>query len=75
TTHSEKMTAMAPLAALANIAGCPAITLPFGSDTAGLPLPLQLLAPMGGDLSLLAIAARLESEQRWTHRFPVAGLP
>jgi amidase len=74
TTHFEKMTAMAPLAALANIAGCPAITLPFGSDTAGLPLPLQLLAPMGGDLSLLAIAARLESEQRWTHRFPVAGL-
>lgn len=74
-THFEKMTAMAPLAALANIAGCPAITLPFGSDSAGLPLPLQLLAPMGCDRRLLALAERLESEQRWTHRYPLAGLP
>ncbi|WP_299723555.1 amidase [Devosia sp.] len=75
TAHFDRMTAMAPLAALANIAGCPAITLPFGSDAAGLPVPVQLLAPMGGDLRLLMLAARLESEQRWTHRFPVAGLP
>lgn len=75
TTHFDKMTAMAPLAALANIAGCPAITLPFGRDAAGLPLPLQLLAPIGGDRRLLALAERLESEQRWTHRYPLAGLP
>lgn len=75
TAHFDRMTAMAPLAPLANIAGCPAITLPFGSDATGLPLPLQLLAPMGGDIRLLALAARLESEHRWTHRFPVAGLP
>lgn len=75
TAHFDRMTAMAPLASVPNIAGCPAITLPFGSDAAGLPLPLQLLAPMGGDIRLLALAARLESEHRWTHRFPVAGLP
>lgn len=74
TAHFERMTAMAPMAGLANISGCPAITLPFGSDAAGLPLPVQLLAPMGGDIRLLALAARLESEHRWTHRFPVAGL-
>lgn len=74
TAHFDRMTAMAPFATLANIAGCPAITLPFGSDATGLPLPLQLLAPMGGDIRLLALAARLESEHRWTHRFPVAGL-
>lgn len=72
--HFARMTAMAPLATLANIAGCPAITLPFGSDMNGLPLPLQLLAPIGGDRRLLALAARLESEQRWSHRFALAGL-
>jgi amidase len=72
--HFNRMTAMAPLATLANIAGAAAITLPFGSDAASLPLPVQLLAPMGGDIRLLALAGRLESEQRWAHRFPVAGL-
>lgn len=74
TAHFDRMTAMAPLAGLANIGGCPAITVPFGSDAAGLPLPVQMLAPMGGDIRLLALAARLESEHRWTHRFSVAGL-
>ncbi|GHD24186.1 amidase [Tianweitania populi] len=68
----ERMTAFAPLAALANITGFPAITLPFGADANGLPLPLHIMAPMGRDLLLLALAARLEQEERWQHRFPVA---
>jgi amidase len=72
--HFAKMTALAPLAALANVAGFPAITLPVGADPLGLPLPVQLIAPFGADKRLLALAARLESEARWTHRFPVAGL-
>ncbi|MDQ0322358.1 amidase [Pararhizobium capsulatum DSM 1112] len=72
--HIHRMTAFAPLASLANITGFPAITLPFGADATGLPLPVQLLAPMGHDLLLLALAASLEQEGRWQHRFPVAGL-
>lgn len=72
--HIQRMTAFAPLASLANIAGFPAITLPFGTDETGLPLPVQLLAPIGHDLLLLALAASLEQEGRWQHRFPVAGL-
>ncbi|BCP52330.1 amidase [Kaistia sp. 32K] len=71
----QRMTSFAPLASLANITGFPAITLPFGADAAGLPLPVQLLAPMGHDRLLLALAASLEQEGRWQHRFPVAGLP
>ncbi|OJF95858.1 amidase [Pararhizobium antarcticum] len=69
-----RMAAFAPLASLANISGFPAITLPFGADATGLPLPVQIMAPMGNDLLLLALAARLEAEDRWQHRFPVAGL-
>ena len=72
--HWARLTAFAPLAILANAAGLPAITLPFGADEAGLPLPLQLLAPRNGENLLLRLAARLESEGRWQHRFPVAGL-
>lgn len=72
--HFGKMTAFAPFAALANVSGFPALTLPFGADALGLPLPIQLIAPFGAEKRLLALAARLETQARWTHRFPVAGL-
>lgn len=72
--HLERMTAFAPLAALGNISGFPAITLPFGKDADGLPLPVQIMAPMSHEPLLLALAERLEAEGRWQHRFPVAGL-
>ncbi|MCB1444913.1 MAG: amidase [Rhizobiaceae bacterium] len=70
----DRMTAFAPLAALANISGFPAIAIPFGMDAGGMPLPVQLIAPFGHEPLLLALAARLEAEGRWQHRFPVAGL-
>jgi amidase len=73
--HFERMAAFAPLAALANASGFPAITLPFGADKDGLPLPVQMMAPMGEDALLLQLAALLEQDGRWQHRFPVAGLP
>lgn len=69
-----RMTAFAPLASLANVSGFPAITVPFGSSSLGLPLSVQILAPMGHDRLLLALARQLEKEDRWHHRFPVAGL-
>ena len=72
--HLERMTAFAPMAALANISGFPAITLPFGSDIDGLPLPIQIMAPMSQEPLLLALAEGLEAEGRWQHRFPVAGV-
>lgn len=71
--HFAAMAGFAPLATLANIAGVPAITLPFGADPAGLPLPVQLIGPAGGEGRLLALAVRLEAEGRWQHRFPIAG--
>ncbi|MBX4957513.1 amidase [Rhizobium lentis] len=73
--HLERMAAFAPLACLANISGFPALTLPFGQDEHAMPLPVQLMMPMGHERRLLSLAARLEAEARWQHRFPVAGLP
>jgi amidase len=72
--HFERMAAFAPLATLANASGFPAITLPFGADRDGLPLPVQMIAPMGADALLLRLAGVLEQDGRWQHRFPVAGL-
>ena len=57
--HFAQMEATAPNAALANVAGCPALVLPFGTDAAGLPLGVQLMGPIGSDLALLALGARL----------------
>lgn len=73
--HLERMTSFAPLASLANISGFPAITLPFGEDAEGLPLPVQLMTPMGEDNLLLQLASVLEAEQPWQHRYPIAGFP
>ncbi|TCT36314.1 amidase [Martelella mediterranea] len=72
--HFERMRAFAPLAALANLSGFPAITLPFGADSRGLPLPVQIFAPMGAEDRLLSLAATLEREERWSHPFEIAGL-
>ncbi|WP_370675903.1 amidase [Pleomorphomonas sp. PLEO] len=73
--HLNRMISLAPLATLGNISGFPALTMPFGADADGLPLPVQMFAPLGADRQLLSLAAMLEQDDRWQHRFPVAGLP
>lgn len=72
--HFSRMTEFSPLATVANISGFPALTLPFGADIDGLPLPVQLIAPMGQEAMLLSLAQILENESRWQHRYNVAGL-
>ena len=42
-----------------NLAGLPAASVPFGSDQ-GLPLGLQIVAPAGGEQTVLALAAEIE---------------
>jgi amidase len=42
-----------------NLAGLPAASVPFGSDH-GLPLGLQIVAPAGGEQTVLALAAEIE---------------
>ena len=73
--HLGRMDDFAPYAALANITGAPALTLPFGSDANGLPLPIQFISPLGGDLQLLSLGATLEAENRWQHPIPLFGNP
>ena len=46
----------------ANLAGTPAISVPCGLDSAGLPIGIQLAGPILGEQALLRAAAALEGE-------------
>ncbi len=56
----RRMNAFAPYAMLANVAGTPALSVPFGRDASGLPLPLHLVGAMGTDARLLGVARQLD---------------
>ena len=60
--------AYAPYTELFNITGMPAISLPLAMSTSGLPIGIQLAAPLGSDGRLLAIAASLEEALPWEGR-------
>ncbi len=53
-------TSAAHFTALANIAGCPALSLPAGWTAAGLPVGVQLVGRPGSEAGLLALAERLD---------------
>lgn len=73
--HFGRMEAFAPNAALANIAGLPALALPFGLAD-GLPVGVQLVGPIGCDLVLLRLGQMIE-DRAPPLTFPgqLAGLP
>jgi aspartyl-tRNA(Asn)/glutamyl-tRNA(Gln) amidotransferase subunit A len=58
-----------------NLSGSPAVTLPCGFDSDGLPIGLQLIGPHLGDARLLRAGALYEMAHPWAERRPaVAGL-
>lgn len=58
---AEPPQSLADFTALANLAGLPALSLPAGWTTDGLPVGIQLVGRAGEDLSVLALGARLEA--------------
>ena len=72
--HGRRGFALAPYAGFPNVTGTPALTIPHGRDSAGLPLPIQLIASMGGDVLLLRIARLLHAADPWGFARPIAGL-
>lgn len=74
-SHFAQMEAFAPNAALANVAGLPAFSLPFGMAD-GLPVGVQLLSRQGNDLLLCHLAALIEARApTLCYPNPIAGLP
>ncbi len=55
-----------------NLAGLPAISIPCGFDSGGLPIGLQLIAPLFDEVGLLRAAQRYEGWTDWHARCPDA---
>jgi amidase len=47
------------------MSGCPALALPVGFNTAGLPTGMQVVAPNHGEHALLQLARAYEQEAPW----------
>ncbi len=53
-----------------NATGQPAISLPLGMSSSGLPIGVQLVGPPRGERVILALAAQLEQAMPWSDRRP-----
>jgi len=58
----------APYTEIFNATGQPAISLPLGVSSSGLPIGIQLAMPLGEDARLLSFAAWFEREMPWSGR-------
>ena len=56
-----------------NISGTPAISLPLGKSTEGLPIGIQFAAKHGQDRMLLELAFELEQAAPWEYPLPPTG--
>ncbi len=66
----QEFAAFCPFAGLANLTGCPAITLPLGTSHDGLPIGIMAMAPFGREDLLLQLAAEVEEAAPWGNRRP-----
>jgi amidase len=59
-----------PFTMVFNISGQPAISLPLGRSSSGLPIGVQVIAPYGREDVLFRIAAQLEQAMPWKDQLP-----
>ncbi len=59
-----------PYAVAWNHTGQPAASVPAGFSSDGLPLAVQIVAPANDEVTLLSLAAQLESERPWAEERP-----
>ena len=60
----------APYLNLFDLSGHPAVSIPCGFTSKGLPVGLQIVGPWYRDGALLALAAAFEAAQPWADKIP-----
>jgi amidase len=53
-----------------NVTGQPAVSLPAGLSSDGLPLSVQLVGRLGGEDTLYSLAGQIEAAQPWAEQHP-----
>jgi amidase len=64
-THLIRLLQFVTMTPVQNISGAPAMSIPMGRTTAGLPIGVQLAAPYGHERRLLEVAYALEEAAPW----------
>lgn len=64
-THLVRLLRYASFTAIHNVAGAPAISLPLGVSSDGLPIGVQIGAHIGDEATLLSLAYELEEAVGW----------
>jgi len=66
----DEQTAFSPYCSVHNLSGAPAVSVPVAADRTGMPVGVQLAAPLGADDRLLAAACALHDAAGWKDRHP-----
>ncbi len=69
--HMKLFAAFPSFAQPFNLSGQPAMSLPLGWSSEGLPIGVQIAGRKLGEAQLLALAAELERAAPWAHRTPL----
>ena len=67
-TYLESLLDEIPFTPLFNATGCPAASVPLGKSSEGLPIGVQIGAPLGREESILRLSGALEREWCWHQR-------
>src|SRR6266508_3413460 len=68
------LTRFMPYPPLQNLLGFPAISVPAGRSSEGLPIGVQLVAPKGTEALLLSVALQLETVRPWPRHASLEGV-
>ena len=68
----QKTLAWTPHTPVANLTGRPAMSVPLHWTPQGLPLGVQFVGPLNGEVLMLQLAAQLEQARPWFKRLPMA---
>jgi len=66
----ERQKAFTPYTAVYNVTGQPAVSVPLHWSDGGLPIGVMLAGQMGGEGTLISLAAQLEKARPWRDRHP-----